>query len=222
MSRRRCRKRTVTRCSDLAHAGVVGGGFKIESTRNARPLRLQRSPRRAPEGGASRQEGKSVMSDVTRENIDDFLGCTRLALAGVSRDSKDFSHTMFVDLRRRGYDVVPVNPNAEAIEGVKCFARVQDVAPPVEGVLVMTPAGQSEAVVRDCARAGVNRVWLHRGAGTGAVSPEAVEFCRQQGMSLVAGYCPYMFLRETPWFHRAHAFFMRVSGHYPNRAQLRI
>jgi len=34
-------------------------------------------------------------------------------------------------------------------------------------------------------------------------------------MSLVAGECPFMFLPETPWFHRLHGFCRKLVGSYP-------
>jgi uncharacterized protein len=155
------------------------------------------------------------MFNTTRNDIDDFLAQKRLALVGVSRNPEDFSRGLFRDLRQRGYDMVPVNPGMTEVEGTRCFARLQDVTPPVDGVLVMTPAAQSERVARDCVEAGIPRVWLHRGAGTGAVSQAAVDFCQQHGMHLVAGYCPYMFLPETAFFHRLHGVVMRLTGGYP-------
>lgn len=155
------------------------------------------------------------MFNTTRRDIDDFLAQKRLAIVGVSRDSKDFSRALFRDLRKRGYDVVPVNPGVAEVEGERCFARLQEVTPPVQGALVLTPAAKSEQVTRDCAEAGISRVWLHRGAGTGAVSQEAVDFCRQHGMHLVAGHCPYMFLPETEFFHRFHGVWMKLMGGYP-------
>jgi len=151
------------------------------------------------------------MLPIARDNANDFLAHKRLALVGLSRNPKDFSRYIYNELRQRGYDVVPVNPNVEEVDGARCFARLQDVAPPVEGALVMTAANQSEGVVRDCAEAGINRVWLHRGAGTGSVSPAAVDFCRQRGMRLVAGYCPYMFLPKASFFHRLHGFFRKLG-----------
>ena len=160
-------------------------------------------------------EEVSEMPASTRNDIDDFLAQKRLALVGVSRNPKDFSRGMFHELRRRGYDMVAVNPNLTEVEGTRCFGRLQDIAPPVEGVLVMTSSEKSEQVVRDCAEAGITRVWLHRGAGKGAVSEAALNFCRQQGLRVVAGYCPYMFLPETPFFHRMHGFFMKLGGAYP-------
>ncbi len=44
------------------------------------------------------------------ETIEDFLAQKRIAMVGVSRHPKDFSADLFQELRRRGYDMVPVNP----------------------------------------------------------------------------------------------------------------
>ena len=66
--------------------------------------------------------------------IQDFLGQRRLAVVGVSRQPRDFSLALFRELRKRGYDAVPVNPEAERIDKQPCFARLQSVNPPVDGV----------------------------------------------------------------------------------------
>jgi predicted CoA-binding protein len=141
----------------------------------------------------------------------EFLAERRLAVVGVSHHPQDFSRGLFRELLRRGYDVVPVNPARGEIEGLPCAARVQDVSPPVAGVLVMTRPEVTEQVVRDCVEAGVPRIWLHRGMGPGAVSRAAVDLCRQHGIAVVEGVCPYMFLPASGLVHRAHAFFRRLS-----------
>lgn len=151
-----------------------------------------------------------------RKVIDDFLGQKRLAMVGVSRNEKDFSRVLFRDLRKFGYDMVPVHPEAAEIDGLRCAPSVRQIDPPVAGALVMTKPEITETVVKDCAEAGVRRVWMYRAAGQGAVSPRAVEFCRTRGISVVPGYCPYMFLPQVPWFHRLHAFFARLTGGYPS------
>jgi len=155
------------------------------------------------------------MSISARENIDEFLAHKRIAFVGVSRDPRDFSRSLFRDLQKRGYEVVPVNPKATDIEGARCFARLQEVSPPVEAALVMTAAETSESIVQDCAAAGIERVWLHRGGGVGAVSDAAVKFCQERQLKLVAGYCPYMFLPQSSWFHRAHGLILKLQGRYP-------
>ncbi len=152
----------------------------------------------------------TAMADVR-----DFLSQRRIACVGLSRNPKDFSRMLFRDLCGRGYDMVPVNPAAKELESKPCFARVQEIAPPAGAALIMTSSADSAAVVRDCLEAGIRRVWLHRGGGQGAVSPEAVEFCRRNGMQLVAGECPFMFLPGTPFVHRVHGLFSKLFGHYP-------
>ena len=155
---------------------------------------------------------------TTTSEISDFLSRRRIALVGVSRDPRDFSRLLFRELCKRGYDVVPVNPAAAELENRQCFRRVQEIDPPVEGALLITAPHDTEQVVQDCAAAGIRRVWMHRGGGQGAVSKAAADFCRQQGITLVEGHCPLMFLPATSFIHRLHAFFLKLTGTYPRPA----
>lgn len=152
---------------------------------------------------------------TSREMINDFLRQKRIAIAGVSRQHRDFTRVMFNEFVRRGYDVVPVNPSAGEIDGRKCFARLQEINPPVDGVLVMTKPAAAEAVVNDCAEAGVKRVWLYRATGSGAVSRKAVEFCEARDINVIAGGCPFMFWPDSNFFHRLHGFLAKLMGSYP-------
>jgi len=152
---------------------------------------------------------------VALDTIENFLAHKRIAMVGVSRESKDFSVTLFKELRRRGYEVVPVNPKTSEVLGQPCFARVQEIQPPVEAALLMTSPDVTDEVVHDCAEAGIRRVWMYRAGGRGAVSPQAVKFCREHGIELVPGQCPFMFWRDAGIGHRLHGLIRRITGHYP-------
>jgi len=153
------------------------------------------------------------------EIIQDFLAQQRIAMVGVSRSPSDFSVSVFKELCRRGYDMVPVNPNAKEVLGRKCFVCVQDIEPPVDAALLMTPPQATEAAVRDCAEAGIRRVWMHRGGGAGAVSEKAVLFCKEHNIRVVPGECPLMFLPQSGSLHRLHGFLRKITGRYPKHAQ---
>lgn len=144
----------------------------------------------------------------SKASIDRFLEGERLAIVGVSRNSKQFSNAVFREFRRHGYDVVPVNPNADEVEGTRCYRTVAEL-PDVDGVIVMVPADGAAAVVEECAERGIERVWLHRGSGPGSVSDEAIAAARAAGIDVVDGACPLMFLAETGWLHRLHR---RLAG----------
>jgi predicted CoA-binding protein len=155
------------------------------------------------------------MPKSTREMIFDFMRQKRLAIVGVSRNPKDFSRALYREFVKQGYDVVPVNDKAEEIEGSKCFNSLQNIDPPVEEVLLMTPPEASASVLRNAADAGIRRAWQYRAVGKGAVHPEAVAFCREKGIDLIEGYCPLMFLPKAQFVHRVHGFFMKLVGAYP-------
>jgi len=52
----------------------------------------------------------------------------------------------------------------------RAFARVQDIKPLVDAAILMTSPSVTEAVVRDCAEAGIRLVWMYRAGGQGAIS----------------------------------------------------
>jgi predicted CoA-binding protein len=152
----------------------------------------------------------------TKASIESFLAHRRLAVVGVSRNPKDFSRAVLRAFLDRGYDAVPVNPAGGRAHGRDCVARVADLDPPPEAALLMTPPAATLEVVRECERAGIKQVWMHRGAGRGAVSEAAVEYCRQHGMEVVAGECPFMFLPGTGFPHGLHRFLRRLAGRRPS------
>lgn len=149
-------------------------------------------------------------------SVNEFLQQKRIAFVGVSRQERHFSRLLFREFIKRGYDVIPVNPNAGAFDGKTAFTSVSAIEPKVDSVLVITPASQTAAVVEECAAAGVRRVWMYRATGAGSVDPKAVEYCKEKGIDVVAGECPHMFFPETMFFHKFHGFVKKIIGQYPN------
>src|SRR3974390_104029 len=154
------------------------------------------------------------------EIIEDFLAQKRIGMVGISRQPQDFSVLLFKELCGRGYDVVPVNPQASELNGRPCFARVQDIEPRAAAAPLITSPEATDKVVRDCAEAGVRRVWMYRAAGKGAVSQEAIAFCHERGIRVVPGECPFMFLPNAGLGHRIPRFIRKITGTYPRRARI--
>ena len=159
------------------------------------------------------------MHVVEQRQIDAFLDGTRMAVVGASRNPKDFSRTVIGTLREHGCDVVPVNAKAADAElevaDAACVARVQDIAPPVECAYLVLPAAAVGDALRDCAEAGVKRVWVQGYLGPQELPEEHHAFCAERGIELIAGYCPLMFLPEASRLHRIHTAFLRLIGRGP-------
>ena len=149
------------------------------------------------------------------ENIRDFLAQKRFGFIGVSRQPKDFSRALFREFQTRGYEPVPVHLEVAEIDGARCFVRIRDIQPPVDSVLLMTPASVTNVLVQECVEAGIKRVWFYRGATQGAATESALQVCEANGIHTVPGECPFMFLENTSWFHRFHGLVRKITGGYP-------
>jgi predicted CoA-binding protein len=148
---------------------------------------------------------------TTKAAIQEFLSLKVLAVAGASRNTAKFGYTIFHDLKTRGYTVYPINPNAETIDGEKCYPSLAALPQKPDGIVIVTPPAQSEALVREAGKAGIQHVWLQQGAD----SPAAIKFCEQNGLKVVAGECIFMYFEPTAWFHGAHRWINSVIGKGP-------
>lgn len=157
------------------------------------------------------------MSHAT-ELIADFLRGRRIAVAGVSRAADSAANPVFRKLRKAGYDVVPVNPNATEVEGVPCYASLDLVPGDLDGVVVATHPGQSLEVVRQAIARKVPRVWFHRSFGDGSVSDAAVKECEAHGIACIVGGCPLMFCEPIDVGHRCMRWWLERRGRIHGQA----
>ena len=148
---------------------------------------------------------------ASKAEINDFLAQQRLAVVGVSRAGRKFGNMAYRELRAKGYQVIPVNPRAETVEGDECFPSLKALPESVDGVLIVVPPAETENVVRDAAEAGIRRVWMQQGAE----SASAIQFCNQNGISTVHGECILMFAEPAPFFHRLHRWVWGLLGRLP-------
>lgn len=140
-----------------------------------------------------------------------FLSAGRIAVVGASNEPKNFGHTILEALTDHGIDSVAVHPEAISVSGRPCYPDLHSIPDAVDGVIVMVPKDAALQVVRDCKERGISRVWLFKGAGPGSVSDEAIRFCDEHGISVVAGACPLMFLEPVSGVHKVHRALRRVN-----------
>jgi len=150
--------------------------------------------------------------------VHDFLAQKRIAVAGVSRNNSQHpvGNLIYRRLKTTGHDVFAVNPQMRTFEGDRCYPDLQSIPGGVDGVVIITRPEATERIVRDCNDAGVSRVWMHQSLGKGSsVSPEAVEYCRRHGISVIAGACPMMYGDDADFGHTCMRWILRVTGGLP-------
>jgi predicted CoA-binding protein len=150
--------------------------------------------------------------------VGDFLAQRRIAIAGVSRDDRHHpaGNLIYRRLKESGHDVFAVNPHMQTFEGDRCYPNVQSIPGGVDGVVIITRPEVTEQIVRDCSAARIRRVWMHQSLAKGSsVSPEAVEYCRQHDITVIAGACPMMYGEGVDVGHTCMRWIMGVAGRLP-------
>jgi len=121
----------------------------------------------------------------TPEEIRGMLDAQSFCVVGASRDSDKYGHQVFRAIQSDGKRVYPVNPNAEAIGSAKCYANVADLPETVDVAVFVVPPYLVDEIVPQCHKLGINQIWMQPGAD----SREAVEYCEENNMPVVAGEC---------------------------------
>lgn len=145
------------------------------------------------------------MKDVAR-----FLSLEKYAVAGVSRDAKKFGNQMFKDLRKKGMDVVPVNPKADTIDGVRCYSSVSELPSDIRGVIFMTPKEETLSVARETIAHGIKDLWIQQGAETKSMIAEL----EKENVNLISNQCIMMFWKPNG-VHSFHRFLKKIFGGLP-------
>ena len=124
---------------------------------------------------------------------------------------------MYQRLRQRGDEVFAVNPNADQVEGDRCFHDVKSIPGGVDAVLIGTRPERAMATMRECADVGITHVWMHRSFGKGSVSAEAAAWGREHGIRVIDGGCPLMFEPAADPGHKLMRSVLTLAGKVPRR-----
>ena len=155
--------------------GVVVLGFDIDPTRRSQAVMEARE---------HRAEARSMAELLTPSSI---------AVVGASREWGTVGHALLQHIIDAGFtgQVHAVNPEAFELHGLVSHASLADIPQPVDLVVVAVPHEQVDAVVEDCARAGVKGLLV----ATAGYSDDDAGLARQRAL-----------------VHRARAHGMRVVG----------
>jgi predicted CoA-binding protein len=153
-----------------------------------------------------------------KQAASEFLAHKRIAVTGVSRQPQGHGgNVVYQRLRDRGYEVSAINPNADEVEGDRCYHDLKSVPGGVDAVVIATAPKIAEVTMRECVELGIRYVWMHRSVGGGSVSDTATEYGRQHGVTVIDGGCPLMFDPTADFGHKAMRFVFTRTGKVPKR-----
>ena len=120
------------------------------------------------------------------ERINTFLDAESFAVVGASTKSHKYGNKVLRCYQQNQHAVVPVNPVEKEIEGLSCFASVNDLPDHVSSLSIITPPQVTEKVIEQAIVKGIRNVWMQ----PGAESERAIKACEQAGINVIAdGSC---------------------------------
>jgi predicted CoA-binding protein len=117
-----------------------------------------------------------------------------IAIIGASTNRAKFGNRAVRAYARQGYDVYPIHPSAQAVEGHRAYASMLDVpVSRLDRVSFYVPPEIGLRVIEEVARKPVGEVWLN----PGAESPELLARARSLELNMVVG-CSILAIGEDP------------------------
>jgi acetyltransferase len=126
--------------------------------------------------------------------LDSLLVPDSVAIVGASRNPNKVGHAVLRNLVRGGFlgTILPVNPSADEVLGLKCLSSLKEHAGEVELSLIAVPAEAVEPAVEDSIQAGARAIvvvsagFKEKGEGQGARNEKRIAaLCAQAGVRLL-------------------------------------
>lgn len=121
------------------------------------------------------------------DEIRQILSLKKVAVVGMSKNPRKAAHTIPKYLSENGYDITPVNPNADNILGKKCIDNISMVKTPIDIVDIFRPSDQVLPIVKEAIKKNPKVIWLQEGIH----NEEAEELARNAGIKVVFNRCMF-------------------------------
>lgn len=115
-------------------------------------------------------------------NVKDFR---RIALVGATKNPTKYGNIILKDLLSKGFEVLPVNPNYDEIERLKCYKSVKELPKDIDVIVFVVSPRVGLEVAKEAVEAGFKKLWFQ----PGAESEEIKQFLEKAGVEYSFGKC---------------------------------
>ncbi|HZP49045.1 MAG TPA: GNAT family N-acetyltransferase [Vicinamibacterales bacterium] len=169
-------------------------GFEIRSKTEAGTIAVQLSldPTSDTIASAERRMGMA-----TAASLRPLLEPASVAVVGASRDPRSIGRRILRALTSNGFtgSIYPINPKADELDGLRCYARLADIPARVDLAVVAVPHARVLDVVDECAAAEIKSLvvitagYAEAGAEGRARQQALVDKVRAYGMRMIGPNC---------------------------------
>lgn len=118
-------------------------------------------------------------------NMHDLFNLKNWAVVGATQDTSKFGYKVYNKLKRHGFNVFPINPKQDEIEGVKCYKSLRDIEENIDVISLIVNPGIGIEVIDIAKEKGIKNVWCQ----PGAESKELIEKAQSYGINIIYNEC---------------------------------
>ncbi len=85
------------------------------------------------------------------------------AVVGANENPEKYGNMIYRKLRAKGYEVYPVNPNYETVEGDKCYKDLSSLPKKPDVIDMVVSPKRGIPVIKEAAELGIKNIWLQPG-----------------------------------------------------------
>lgn len=127
-----------------------------------------------------------TFENPSREQIKEILSQSNvIAVVGLSDKPDRVSYMVSEAMKNKGYQIVPVNPNATEILGEKSYASLSAIPFPVDIVNVFRRSEYTPEVAEEAAKIGAKVLWLQ----LGIMNDEVAKIGADHNMTVIMDRC---------------------------------
>lgn len=145
-----------------------------------------------------------------QQEIEGFITSKHIAVVGVSRNKNKFGSATYRDIKKRGFQVYPVNPSMDNFHCGRCHQSLADLPEHVDAALITVRPDKAVPVVESAAASPVRKLWFQQGGDF----TEAGDIARQAGLEVVTGKCILMYAQPVSRIHAFHRWLWKLIGKY--------
>jgi len=142
---------------------------------------------------------------LEKEKVNQFWMKKHLALFGLSRDPKKISRQVYNLLVAKGYQVYPINPNADKIDSITCYRSLDQVDKKLDGAVIITNPRISLDVVKQCHQRQILDLWFQ----LDTMDHHVKAYLEENRMNYIYS-CALLHHKEAGFPHTWHRFFFRL------------
>jgi uncharacterized protein len=125
----------------------------------------------------------SEETDRIEKHLDEIR---TIAIVGLSRNRHKDSHYVGRYLQHAGYTIIPVNPGADNILGVKAYSDLESIPERVDAVDIFVKPESVPSAVEASIAIQPKVIWLQIGTGD---HPDEKKRAEQKGITLIQNRC---------------------------------